>query len=103
MPPNEVTLELLDYRVSVLEADRQRFLTALETLILLGETLRTTQKSAEQLGHWLETVDKRVQALEVAAPILSLTSHWVMAGVLGILSLVGMGFWGMFMSYRQSL
>ena len=107
MPPNEVTLELLDYRVTVLEEDRRKFLAALETLVLLGATIGETQrtmveqnKNATQLGEWLQRVDSRVQSLEVARPMLEMTSHWVRIGVLGVLSLVGMGLYGMYESYR---
>lgn len=86
-----MTLEVLDYRVSVLEEDRRRFLAALETLVLLGASVGETQRgmavaneNAQKLGEWIEAVDKRVQGLEVAQPMLESTAALVRRGVVGI-------------------
>jgi len=106
MPPPDLTLEILDYRVSVLEEDRRRFLAALETLVLLGASVGETQRAmnatngnAERLGKWIEAVDKRVQGLEVEAPVLRLTSKWVIGGVIGTLSglasLIAIALWAL--------
>lgn len=73
-----------------LEEDRKRLADAVESLVRLEESYQIAWKTSNERHGLVVLLDERVRTLENAMPLLKLTSHWVIVGVLGILSLVGM-------------
>jgi len=108
MPPMGLTLEGLDSRLKLLEEDRVRALASVETMAVLTATNRQIMETLERIGKWIESVDTRVRAnetaippdldsrlrrLESAVPKTHLIEGLMVAGVMGILSLVGLSVW----------
>lgn len=83
------TDQVLEWRVAQLEDDRKRLADAIESLVRLEESYQMVIKSSEDRHAAFIVIEDRVRTLENAMPLLKLTSHWVIVGVLGILSLVG--------------
>ena len=85
-----VTTEVIEWRISQLEEDRKRIADALDLIVRLEQRHEETREAFSRTHKIMENVESRVRAVESALPVMQLTSKWVIAGVLGILSLVGM-------------
>ena len=94
MPP-QVDLNTLDLRVGRLEDDSRSIAESLRVLVRLEEHHEQTRAALLEGKKTMTEHDGRIRSLEVAQPLLELTSYWVRAGVLGILTLVGMAAWRM--------
>ena len=73
---------------------------SLTTLTRLEERHRESKDAIARAFQRIEQGEKdlaefgrRIAAVELALPVLKLTSHWVKAGVGGILALVGAAVW----------
>ena len=87
------TPEVWEWRIRALEADRAQLLEAVQTIVKLELRHEETRHAMERAFGVIKEHDGRMRILEEAMPLLRLTSNWVVLGVLGILSLVGMNVW----------
>lgn len=62
--------------------------SAIVNIALLDQRHDSAVESLNKEIDAREALSKRVTAIELALPILTLTSNWVRAGVIGIVSLV---------------
>lgn len=85
-----LTPEVIEWRLSQLEEDRKRMADALDVLVKLEQRHEETREALARGKKTMEDFEARVRTMESAMPLMKLTSNWVIIGVLGILSLVGM-------------
>jgi hypothetical protein len=85
-----VTPDVIEWRLSQLEEDRKRIADALDLIVRLEHRHEETREGFARTQKIMEDVETRVRAVEAVMPLVKLTSNWVIVGVLGILSLVGM-------------
>jgi hypothetical protein len=85
-----VTPDVIEWRLQQLEEDRKRIADALDLIVRLEHRHEETREGFARTQKIMEDVETRVRAVEAVMPLVKLTSNWVIVGVLGILSLVGM-------------
>lgn len=84
------SVDAIGWRLKALEEDRHRITQILERMVRLEEASGAILGRLESGTRTMDDHEARVRLLEAALPLLKLTSRWVIAGVLGILSLVAM-------------
>lgn len=95
---------LVLHRLSELEEWRREMTRVIasisETLtsirILETEAISERKILRDVISHCtksLEVVDTRVRVVEEGLPLLRMTSHWVVVGVMGVLGLLGVTIW----------
>jgi hypothetical protein len=60
----------------------QKHISTVEAMSRAFDEIKETKEE-------IRSISKRVTSIEIALPILNMTSTWVRAGVIGIISLVG--------------
>lgn len=79
----------LNDRLSRIEDAIKVISTAIVDIARLDQKHISTVEALGRVFEEIKATNARVAAIELALPVLNLTSGWVRAGVLGILSLVG--------------
>lgn len=92
---NDMDPRVIAYRLNLLEnavLETTRALTginvSLQTLATLEVRHTETRDALTRAFNKLDDHEKRIASVELKMPVLSLTSQWVRAGVLGLFALV---------------
>jgi len=77
-------------RLERIEAAIGAISTAIVDIARLDQKHINTVEALARVFEELKATNARVTAIELALPVLKLTSGWVRTGVIGVLSLVGL-------------
>ena len=117
MPPPDVTMELLDYRISKVEENQARFIAATEAIIILGATIEATKGALDKITKLVDAIerratasekliplelDRRLRLLEENVPKTRMIEGLIWVGVTSLISMTLMGFYGMYTDYMRS-
>lgn len=80
---------LTQYRLTMIEDTLKQIADNLERLAALEQKHLETRDAVGRAFDAIEKVDHRVRHVELEMPTLKLVRAWVIAGVLGTLSLLG--------------
>ena len=89
-PANATADQLTQYRLSMIEDTLKAMTENLERLVALEQKHLETREALGRAFDTVEKMDGRVHSIELEMPTLKLVRKWVMAGVVGILSLLGL-------------
>lgn len=82
-------LEHLSEGVDRMESILAQMSEALNKLSIVEERQATTAETVRRLYDKLDTLEERLRTLEIAEPIQSQTSQWIINGVWGIVGAIG--------------
>lgn len=82
-------LEHLSEGVDRMESILAQMSESLNKLSIVEERQATTAETVRRLYDKLDTLEERLRALEIAEPIQSQTSQWIINGVWGIVGAIG--------------
>ena len=82
-------LEHLSEGVDRMESILAQMSESLNKLSIVEERQATTAETVRRLYDKLDTLEGRLRALEIAEPIQSQTSQWIINGVWGIVGAIG--------------
>lgn len=82
-------LEHLSEGVDRMESILAQMSESLNKLSIVEERQATTAETVRRLYDKLDTLEERLRTLEIAEPIQSQTSQWIINGVWGIVGAIG--------------
>lgn len=82
-------LEHLSEGVDRMESILAQMSESLNKLSIVEERQATTAETIRRLYDKLDTLEERLRTLEIAEPIQSQTSQWIINGVWGIVGAIG--------------
>ncbi len=82
-------LEHLSEGVDRMESILAQMSESLNKLSIVEERQATTAETVRRLYDKLDTLEERLRNLEIAEPIQSQTSQWIINGVWGIVGAIG--------------
>lgn len=82
-------LEHLSEGVDRMESILAQMSESLNKLSIVEERQTTTAETVRRLYDKLDTLEERLRTLEIAEPIQSQTSQWIINGVWGIVGAIG--------------
>lgn len=82
-------LEHLSEGVDRMESILAQMSESLNKLAIVEERQATTAETVRRLYDKLDTLEERLRTLEIAEPIQSQTSQWIINGVWGIVGAIG--------------
>lgn len=85
-PPNH---ELTQYRLATIEETLASISDTLRQLTALEQKHLETRQALERAFSMIAEQDKRMRVIEIEMPTLKLVRTWVIAGVIGCTSLLG--------------
>lgn len=83
-------LELTQYRLQMIEDTLKAIRDNLGTLAALEQKHLQTREALERAFTSLGKIDERVRKIEHELPTLTLVRKWVIGGMIGIISLLGL-------------
>ena len=82
---------LINYRLHVIENAIKAMADGINKLANLEQRHTETRESLERAFKTLEKHDTRIRAVEQEMPTMKLTRGWIVAGVVGVFAMVGVG------------
>ena len=83
-------LELTQYRLQMIEDTLKAIRDNLGTLAALEQKHLQTREALERAFSTIGKIDERVRKIEHEIPTLTLVRKWVIGGVIGIISMLGL-------------
>lgn len=81
--------QLTQYRLTMIEQTLRAISENLERLATLEQKHLETRESVGRAFKSIEKMDERMRHMELEMPTLKLVRKWVIAGILGIVGLLG--------------
>lgn len=89
-------VELTQYRLTMIENTLKVISENLERLAALEQKHLETREALNRAFSSIGKVDERLRVIEMEIPTLKMVSKWVVAGVLGIVSMLGVALFKLF-------
>lgn len=89
VPPGGVS-DLTQYRLTMIEQTLRVMSENLERLAKLEQKHSETRDAVTRAFTTIERIDERVRHIELEMPTLKLVRKWVIAGIVGTMSLLAM-------------
>lgn len=94
LPPP--TQDLTQYRLEMIEQTLKAISDNLTKLAALEQKHIETRDAVERAFDCIATHDTRIRAIETEMPTLKLTRGWILSGLVGIVSLLGLALFKLF-------
>lgn len=89
-------VELTQYRLTMIENTLKAISENLERLARLEQKHLETREAVGRAFDAIDKIDERVRSVELEMPTLKLIRKWVVTGVLGIVSMLGVALFKLF-------
>lgn len=89
-------VELTQYRLTMIENTLKAISENLERLAALEQKHLETREAVGRAFDAIDKIDERVRSVEFEMPTLKLIRKWVVTGVLGIVSMLGVALFKLF-------
>lgn len=89
-------LELTQYRLQMIEDTLKAIKESLNTLAMLEQKHVQTREALERAFSTIGKMEERVRKIEHELPTLTLVRKWVIGGMVGIMSLLGLTLFKLF-------
>lgn len=87
---------LTQYRLQMIEETLKAIRDSLNTLAALEQKHLQTREAIERAFANMQKIDERVRKIEHEMPTLTLVRKWVIGGIIGIISLLGITIFKLF-------
>jgi len=87
--PNNNQAALVDYRLRNIEVAMERVADQMGVLVSLQQQYIETREAIARAFKAQEDHERRIREMENEMPTLRMTSRWVIAGVIGMICLMG--------------